>query len=263
MQARHGTRGAAALFFDLWLAGPSRSLRMQGRRCPALRRRTARADLADVNRDHQHPRRCRRCLVEDQAAAVRRQARVLRHPFIETYLRDADEQHSAAAEAVGGGVMFALAAGKGIVAHPRGGERSSHVRRAGPPRRADRQHRLHRRRRAATARFAAEFDGWEPELTALITEGEIAPIPRPKTGPTHHDPQARQPTTPHVRITGLAVSTSACPAGPEVSTSLVAARTDHLDLHPVRPQLPSRRSRAERRFAVGAISSVVTKVKLR
>jgi 2-polyprenyl-6-methoxyphenol hydroxylase-like FAD-dependent oxidoreductase len=32
---------------------------------------------------------------------------------------------------------------------------------------------------AATSRVAAEFDGWAPELTALITDGETAPIPRP------------------------------------------------------------------------------------
>jgi 2-polyprenyl-6-methoxyphenol hydroxylase-like FAD-dependent oxidoreductase len=31
---------------------------------------------------------------------------------------------------------------------------------------------------AATARVAAEFDGWTPELTALITDAETAPIPR-------------------------------------------------------------------------------------
>ena len=37
--------------------------------------------------------------------------------FIETYLYDADERHSAAAETVGDGAMLALAPGKGIVAH--------------------------------------------------------------------------------------------------------------------------------------------------
>jgi hypothetical protein len=34
--------------------------------------------------------------------------------FVETYLYDADERHAAAAEAVGGGALFALARGKGI-----------------------------------------------------------------------------------------------------------------------------------------------------
>ena len=41
--------------------------------------------------------------------------------FIETYLYDADERHSAAAEAVGGGAMYALTPGKGIVAHREAG----------------------------------------------------------------------------------------------------------------------------------------------
>ncbi len=30
----------------------------------------------------------------------------------------------------------------------------------------------------ATARIAAEFEGWAPELTALLTDGESAPVPR-------------------------------------------------------------------------------------
>jgi len=31
----------------------------------------------------------------------------------------------------------------------------------------------------ALAKVAAEFDGWAPALTALITDGETAPVPRP------------------------------------------------------------------------------------
>jgi 2-polyprenyl-6-methoxyphenol hydroxylase-like FAD-dependent oxidoreductase len=38
--------------------------------------------------------------------------------FIETYLYDADEWHSATAEAVGDGAMYALTPGKAIAAHP-------------------------------------------------------------------------------------------------------------------------------------------------
>jgi 2-polyprenyl-6-methoxyphenol hydroxylase-like FAD-dependent oxidoreductase len=41
--------------------------------------------------------------------------------FIETYLRDADERHPAAAEAVGGGALFASAPGQGIAAHREAG----------------------------------------------------------------------------------------------------------------------------------------------
>jgi 2-polyprenyl-6-methoxyphenol hydroxylase-like FAD-dependent oxidoreductase len=97
--------------------------------------------------------------------------------FIETYLYDADERHSATAEAVGGGAMYALTPGKGIVAHREAGDLlHTYVQ-------------LNRPAEwiagidfsvaaAATARVAAEFDGWAPELTALITDGETAPIPR-------------------------------------------------------------------------------------
>jgi 2-polyprenyl-6-methoxyphenol hydroxylase-like FAD-dependent oxidoreductase len=97
--------------------------------------------------------------------------------FIETYLYDADERHSATAEAVGGGAMYALTPGKGIVAHREaGGILHTYVE-------------LNRPAEsvasidftdvaAATARVLAEFDGWAPELTALITDGETAPVPR-------------------------------------------------------------------------------------
>ena len=97
--------------------------------------------------------------------------------FIETYLYDADERHPATAEAVGGGAMYALTPGKGIVAHREaGGILHTYVE-------------LNRPAEwvasidftdaaAATARVLAEFDGWAPELTALITDGETAPVPR-------------------------------------------------------------------------------------
>ncbi len=49
----------------------------------------------------------------------------------------------------------------------------------------------------ASARIAAEFTGWAPELRALITDGETAPVPRmPCTLPDGHrwDPRARRGT---------------------------------------------------------------------
>jgi 2-polyprenyl-6-methoxyphenol hydroxylase-like FAD-dependent oxidoreductase len=97
--------------------------------------------------------------------------------FIETYLHDADARHPAAAEAVGSGAMFAFAPGKGIGAHREaGGILHTYVQ-------------LNRPvewvagidftdAATAIARVAAEFGGWAPELTALITDGETAPIPR-------------------------------------------------------------------------------------
>ncbi|MDQ0393835.1 FAD-dependent oxidoreductase [Labrys monachus] len=98
--------------------------------------------------------------------------------FIETYLYDADERHAAAAEAVGGGALFAPSPGKGIFAHREAGNvLHAYVALKRPAEWiagidfTDAA--------AATARIAAEFDGWAPALTALITDGETAPIPRP------------------------------------------------------------------------------------
>jgi 2-polyprenyl-6-methoxyphenol hydroxylase-like FAD-dependent oxidoreductase len=106
--------------------------------------------------------------------------------FVETYLFDGDNRHPAGAKAVGGGALCALVPGKGIQAHREsGGNLHTYVALARPqdwfaaidftdP-------------AAATARIAAEFDGWAPELTALITDGETAPVLRPiHTLPDEH-----------------------------------------------------------------------------
>ncbi|WP_371566958.1 FAD-dependent oxidoreductase [Streptomyces canus] len=97
---------------------------------------------------------------------------------VEVYLYDADTRHPVSAKAVGSGALFVLAPGKGFVTHrERGGDLHTYVIFARPqewfadidftdP-------------AAATARIAAEFDGWAPELTALITDADTAPILRP------------------------------------------------------------------------------------
>src|ERR1700728_3057823 len=97
--------------------------------------------------------------------------------FIETYLHGADERHPATAEAVGGGAMYALTPGKGIVAHREAGDiLHTYVE-------------LNRSAEwiagidftdaaAAAVRVAAEFDGLAPALTALITDGQTAPVAR-------------------------------------------------------------------------------------
>jgi 2-polyprenyl-6-methoxyphenol hydroxylase-like FAD-dependent oxidoreductase len=97
--------------------------------------------------------------------------------FVETYLLDADERHPASARAVGGGALFALAPGKGILAHREtDGVLHTYVALIKPQEWiaaidfAD--------PKAAKARVAAEFEGWAPELTALITDGETEPVPR-------------------------------------------------------------------------------------
>jgi 2-polyprenyl-6-methoxyphenol hydroxylase-like FAD-dependent oxidoreductase len=97
--------------------------------------------------------------------------------FVETYLHDADMAHPGAAEAVGGGAMFALASGQGIFAHREAGA-ILHAYVA-----------LNRSVEwfagidfadsvAATRLIAAEFEGWAPALRALITDGEAAPVLR-------------------------------------------------------------------------------------
>ncbi|MDF2825123.1 MAG: FAD-dependent oxidoreductase [Mycobacterium sp.] len=85
----------------------------------------------------------------------------------ETYLHDVDTRHPAVAKAVGGGAMYALTPGKGIVAHREpGGVVHTYVQLVRP---AD---------WLETPSLATEFDGWAPELTALITDGDTTPAPR-------------------------------------------------------------------------------------
>jgi 2-polyprenyl-6-methoxyphenol hydroxylase-like FAD-dependent oxidoreductase len=97
--------------------------------------------------------------------------------FVETYLMDSDIRHKASAEAVGGGGMMAMAPGKGIFAHrePQGVlhaytalNRSedwfSGIDFADPA--------------TALARIAQEFDGWAPELRALIAASDTPPVLR-------------------------------------------------------------------------------------
>lgn len=101
--------------------------------------------------------------------------------FVETSLHDADIRHPATAKAVGGGTLVALdpdGIGKWFVAHrEKGGTLRAYITLAKPqdwfatidftdP-------------AAAAARIAEEYDGWAPELTALITAGRTAPVLRP------------------------------------------------------------------------------------
>ena len=97
--------------------------------------------------------------------------------FIEIYLYDVDERHSVAAQAVGGGGMLALSPGQGIVAHREaGGVLHTYVELNRPIEWLEAVD--FGDANAATARIAAEFDGWAPELTALITDGDTAPVSR-------------------------------------------------------------------------------------
>lgn len=94
---------------------------------------------------------------------------------VETFLFEGATRHPAAAEAVGAGSLFALAPGKGIVAHREsGGTLHTYAHLLKP------QDWLATTdfTDAATARVVEEFDGWAPELTALITGSDTPPVLR-------------------------------------------------------------------------------------
>jgi 2-polyprenyl-6-methoxyphenol hydroxylase-like FAD-dependent oxidoreductase len=97
--------------------------------------------------------------------------------FVETYLYQADTRHPATAQAVGGGGLAALAPGQGIQAHREpGAVLHTYVALSKP---ADWFAAIDfTDAPAAAARVAAEFGGWAPELTALITDGETPPVLR-------------------------------------------------------------------------------------
>lgn len=96
---------------------------------------------------------------------------------VETFLFDGDTRHPAPARAVGAGSLFALAPGKGIVAHrEEGGTLHTYAQLLKP---LDWLADVDLADAATlTARVAAEFDGWAPELTALITESDTPPVLR-------------------------------------------------------------------------------------
>jgi 2-polyprenyl-6-methoxyphenol hydroxylase-like FAD-dependent oxidoreductase len=98
--------------------------------------------------------------------------------FVETYLHDSDTRHPASAQAVGGGALFALAPGKGILAHREpNAVLHTYVALSKPE---DWLAGIDFSNPAtALAQVAQEFEGWAPALTALITDGETAPVPRP------------------------------------------------------------------------------------
>jgi 2-polyprenyl-6-methoxyphenol hydroxylase-like FAD-dependent oxidoreductase len=98
--------------------------------------------------------------------------------FIETYLYDGDTRHQASAKAVGGGALFAVMPGKGILAHREpNGALHAYVELNKPKDWIDSID--FSDPVTALASIAEEYDGWAPELTALITDSETDPVPRP------------------------------------------------------------------------------------
>ena len=98
--------------------------------------------------------------------------------YIETYLFESDTRHKASADVVGGGMLLALAPTKGIMAHREpGGVLHTY---AALNKRTDWIDGIDFSDKVlAVAKVAEEFSDWAPELTALITDGETPPVPRP------------------------------------------------------------------------------------
>ncbi|MFE7114646.1 FAD-dependent oxidoreductase [Streptomyces sp. NPDC057654] len=101
--------------------------------------------------------------------------------FVETYLYDVESRHPAAAKAVGGGsfgVLDRSGDGGWLGAHRESGGTIHTYMTLSKPLEwfadidfSDAE--------AALARIVTEFDGWVPELTALITDGDTPPVLRP------------------------------------------------------------------------------------
>ncbi|MGW7538459.1 FAD-dependent oxidoreductase [Amycolatopsis sp. NPDC054798] len=105
---------------------------------------------------------------------------------VETFLHDSDHRFPAAAEAVGGGMLLAPAPGQGITAHrERNGTLHAYIGLTRPLEWFDGIDFADTA--AATARIAAEFEGWSTALTTLITGSDTAPVFRPHYGlPIEH-----------------------------------------------------------------------------
>jgi len=98
--------------------------------------------------------------------------------FIETFLSGGDTRHKASANAIGSGTLMAVAPGKGILAHRNAdGTLRTYVALNKPEDWVTSVN--FQDARAGLSHIADEFQGWAPQLTALITESEIDPLLRP------------------------------------------------------------------------------------
>ncbi|WP_299573030.1 FAD-dependent monooxygenase [uncultured Williamsia sp.] len=95
--------------------------------------------------------------------------------FVETWLHDVDLAHPATAALAGAGAMFALAPGQGISTHREAGDvLHAYVQLRRPAEWVDDLEASGDVR----GRVAAEFDGWAPELRAVITDSTTPPVIR-------------------------------------------------------------------------------------
>ena len=97
--------------------------------------------------------------------------------YIDTYLHDVDNRHPASAAAVGQGALYALEPGEGFLAHREAGNViHTYVVMSRPVEWFDSINFTDAD--ATRAAITAEFDGWAPELTALIAHSDTAPVLR-------------------------------------------------------------------------------------
>jgi 2-polyprenyl-6-methoxyphenol hydroxylase-like FAD-dependent oxidoreductase len=92
--------------------------------------------------------------------------------YIDTYLHDVDAQHPVAARTVGDGALYALVPGRGFLAHREPGNTIHTYVILNRPLEWF-EHLDFRDVEATKSRIAAEFDGWAPELVALVTEAGV------------------------------------------------------------------------------------------
>ena len=118
--------------------------------------------------------------------------------FIETQLLDGPTRHRASAEVIGSGTLMAVEPGKGILAHHHAnGTLHTYIA-------LNKSHAwIHdidfRQKAAALHLIANEFAGWAPQLRALVTASDTAPIVRPIHAlPVEH----RWERTPGVALVG-------------------------------------------------------------
>lgn len=98
--------------------------------------------------------------------------------FVETTVRDGDARLRASADAIGRGTLMAVAPGQGILAHRHAdGRLTTYTALNRPVPWFDAINFLDAQ--AALARVAAEFAGWAPHLTALVTTSDADPVLRP------------------------------------------------------------------------------------
>jgi 2-polyprenyl-6-methoxyphenol hydroxylase-like FAD-dependent oxidoreductase len=97
--------------------------------------------------------------------------------YIDTFLHDVDERHAATAAVVGDGATYALIPGKGFLVHREAGDvlhtyviLSQPVEWFADLDFSDAE--------STKARIAAEFDGWAPNLVALIADADTPPVLR-------------------------------------------------------------------------------------